>query len=546
MKIVHAWLRELVDVPADVETVARGRSRCAASRWRRSTARRDRLRDHREPARLPESRRPRARSVGHLERAAEDAGPAMPPRRPATSADRRRRSPTPTLCPRYCAQVFDVRIGPSPAWLAERLEAAGVRPINNIVDVTNYVMLEMGQPMHAFDLRAARRRQARDPARGRRRDAADARRRRAHARPGHARHRRRRTCRGGRRRDGRRDSEIHDGHHADGPRERVLPSAVGAPDEQAARTEDRSVDPLRARRRRQRSAGRHRPGGGAVRADWRRQGRRAGDRPLSRSPRAGQDCAARRRASPASSARRCPPASVPGLLQPLGFVLEPTSGGWTVTVPTFRVDVAREADLIEEVGRHFGFDQIPAAFPALTGPQPPPDTAIVRDRVLRQLLVASGFSEAMTFAFIEREAAMPFVEPGAEPAAIANPLSEKYAVLRPSLLPGLARLVRAQPPAQRGKTSGCSKPAAGSCPRRVKAARRRSRGAARRTARTGRRRLAASTSSTSRAWSRASAPPSGWRRSSPRPSGRFSFAAARLERTASATAPVFRSRYSGS
>jgi phenylalanyl-tRNA synthetase beta chain len=132
-----------------------------------------------------------------------------------------------------------------------------------------------------------------------------------------------------------------------------------------------------------------------------------------------------------------PAAAVPGLLQPLGFVLEEASGGWTVTVPTWRVDVAREADLIEEVGRHFGFDRIPAAFPALTQPQPPPATAIVRERVLRQQLVASGFSEAMTFAFVERDAAMPFVEPGAEPAAIANPLSEKYAVLRPSLLPGL-------------------------------------------------------------------------------------------------------------
>jgi phenylalanyl-tRNA synthetase beta chain len=60
-----------------------------------------------------------------------------------------------------------------------------------------------------------------------------------------------------------------------------------------------------------------------------------------------------------------------------------------------------------------------------------------RERILRQVLTASGFSEAMTFAFIEREAALPFCTPGAEPAAIANPLSEKYAVLRPSLLPGL-------------------------------------------------------------------------------------------------------------
>ncbi len=132
-----------------------------------------------------------------------------------------------------------------------------------------------------------------------------------------------------------------------------------------------------------------------------------------------------------------PAAAVPGLLQPLGFTLEESSNGWMVTVPSYRVDVAREADLIEEVGRHFGFDRIPAAFPALSHPQPPPDTAIVRERVLRQQLVANGFSEAMTFAFVERDAAMPFVEPGTEPAAIANPLSEKYAVLRPSLLPGL-------------------------------------------------------------------------------------------------------------
>ena len=58
----------------------------------------------------------------------------------------------PTLCPRYTARlVRNVKIAPSPKWMRDRLRAMGVRPINNIVDITNYVMLEYGQPMHAFD-----------------------------------------------------------------------------------------------------------------------------------------------------------------------------------------------------------------------------------------------------------------------------------------------------------------------------------------------------------------------------------------------------------
>lgn len=63
----------------------------------------------------------------------------------------------PKLCPRYCARVVtDVTIAPSPLWIRRRLSAAGLRPVNNIVDVTNYVMLEMGQPMHAFDISGVR------------------------------------------------------------------------------------------------------------------------------------------------------------------------------------------------------------------------------------------------------------------------------------------------------------------------------------------------------------------------------------------------------
>jgi phenylalanyl-tRNA synthetase beta chain len=98
--------------------------------------------------------------------------------------------------------------------------------------------------------------------------------------------------------------------------------------------------------------------------------------------------------------------------------------------------VQREVDLIEEIARHDGYRALPTTFPALTEPQAAPDPRTLRDRTARHVLTACGLSEAMTFAFIERQAAEPFVESSGL-VGIMNPLSEKYDVLRPSLLPGL-------------------------------------------------------------------------------------------------------------
>ena len=432
MKIVHQWLAELVDVPADVDAVA---SAIALRGFEVASVERGVI-DFEITANRPDC-------LNHVGIAREASVIWKKPVRPLTLAPAVESGETidvdlqdPELCPRYCAQVFEVRIGSSPAWLAERLEAAGVRPINNIVDVTNYVMLEMGQPMHAFD--AARldggRLVIRRAAAGEPLTTLDGVERRLDADMLVIADARRATAVGGVM--GGSTSEIHAG-----TTKMVLESAYFQP-ASVRRTSKKLGLKTEASTRFERGGDIQAPPAGIARAAalFEKIGAGRAIGPIVDrypSPRAAVTVTLRAARITRLLGQAVPSENVPGLLEPLGFALGPTTDGWRVTVPSWRVDVSREADLIEEVGRHFGFDRIPAAFPSLAAAQPDPDPAIRRERVLKELLTASGFSEAMTFAFIEREAALPFCDPGTEPAAIANPLSEKYAVLRPSLLPGL-------------------------------------------------------------------------------------------------------------
>jgi phenylalanyl-tRNA synthetase beta chain len=131
-----------------------------------------------------------------------------------------------------------------------------------------------------------------------------------------------------------------------------------------------------------------------------------------------------------------PDADVRRILTSLGFRPVAQADGWKVAVPTFRVDVSREVDLIEEVGRHYGYDRLPTTFPPLTAAPPPPHPTIDRDRTARRVLLAAGCSEALSFSFIAADRAAPFADAG-QIARISNPLTSQFSVLRPSLLPGL-------------------------------------------------------------------------------------------------------------
>lgn len=374
----------------------------------------------------------------------------------------------PADCPRYVGRVVrGVRVGPSPDWLRRLLTAIGLRSINNVVDVTNFVLWELGQPLHAYDLQKLAGAPATVVVR--------------RARSGE----RLTTLDGVERKL---DSEIL--VIADAERPIGLAGVMGGGDSEVTEaTTDLLIEAAHFDRARVRVATKklglhtdasHRFERGAdfeaclLAADRTAAliAELAGGRVMTGAlDLRGQPPAPRRGKLVLADLNRFAGAEIAAddaerWLSGLGFVPRRLEGAWEVTVPSWRyydfeprpwipgssaatshVAEVYPADLFEEMIRMHGFDRIPAALPALGPPDGHPNPAYRRRRKIRSLLAACGFAEAIHYAFQspEADASLPVLAPAAgesEPVKLANPLSERYSLLRRSVLPNLVESAR--------------------------------------------------------------------------------------------------------
>jgi phenylalanyl-tRNA synthetase beta chain len=345
----------------------------------------------------------------------------------------------PDLCPRFCARVLDVRLGPSPAWLRDRLEAVGVRPINNVVDLSNYVMLELGQPSHAFDLDRVPEgrlivRWARE---GDRLTTLDGVERTLSGRVGVV---------GGTEGPlglagimGGASSEVSD-------QTRVVALEAAWWDPLSIRRASKALGlHTEASHRFERGADPEAPPAATARIAHLLGKIGAGTaRPglLDRhpAPRPRRTTVFRLERAAAMLGTNVPEGRAREILIGLGFGVKEQAGGWSVEVPSWRGDVSREADVVEEVGRHLGIDRIPSTVPPSRGAEglrPAQATA----RAVREALVGAGLTEVINYAFVSDADAGTHAPPRLR---LANPLSEEQAALRSSLvMPGLVGTLRA-------------------------------------------------------------------------------------------------------
>jgi phenylalanyl-tRNA synthetase beta chain len=342
----------------------------------------------------------------------------------------------PDLCPRFCARVLDVRMGPAPAWMRDRLEAVGVRSISNVVDLTNYVMMELGQPSHAFDLAKVpgaelRVRWGRD---GEQLTTLDGVSRTLTARTGVV--------------------------GSPGPALALAGIMGGASSEVSDDTrvvalEAAYWDPLSIRRgaralgmhteashRFERGADPELPPQATARLGHLLAKIGAGSvRPglidVHPAPRPARSAVLRPSRQRTILGVEVPVERSNAILTGLGFAVGAAEGdGRRVEIPSWRGDVLREQDLIEEVGRHYGLDRIPSTLPPARrrgGLRP----AQARARRLRDVLVGAGLVEVVGLTFVaEGLEARPAV-------AVANPLADVAPLLRTSLVdPGLLDTLR--------------------------------------------------------------------------------------------------------
>jgi phenylalanyl-tRNA synthetase beta chain len=348
------------------------------------------------------------------------------------------------LCPRFTGTVLSgVRVGPSPAWLADRLTLAGMRPINNVVDVSNYVMLHLGQPNHAYDL---------DRLGGR---GLTARR----ARPGEA----LTTLDGVERALEGDDCVIADAAGApvgvggimggeateitDATTTVLLEAAYFSP-MAIARTGKRLMLASEARARYERGAD---PEGALAAVDLfahllvetGASELRRGPTTDVRAPMAPpEEIRLRTARVNALLGVELDDATVAGYLHPLGFATTPDGpGAFRVTAPSWRPDVTREIDLVEEVARLYGYRRVTRTVPTGARSSGGLTNHQRRRRELRQVFAGMGLDEAWTTTFLgpgDLERA------GLDPAAVEveNPLDRSESLLRTSLLPGLLKTVR--------------------------------------------------------------------------------------------------------
>ncbi|MBE0598549.1 MAG: phenylalanine--tRNA ligase subunit beta, partial [Desulfuromonadales bacterium] len=359
----------------------------------------------------------------------------------------------PERCPRYAARLIrGVQIGPSPDWLVRRLQTVGLRSINNVVDVTNLVLMELGQPLHAFDFQLLRggRIVVRPAREGELFTTLD-----SQSRP------LKQT-----------DLTICDGEGPvalagimGGENSEIRPQTIDILLESAY------FNPTTIRRTSKRlglhTESSHRfergvdidlvpialdraaalilelAGGEAARGRLDVYPRPVAARQLTISPRRSEEILG----------LSLPAAEIARLLRGIGLQVEREGDGadadadasLKVTVPVFRHDLEREIDLIEEVARLNGYDRIPVTMPVGGALCHPPRESQRQLRRLRDLLVGAGFSEVINYSFVAPAGVdrlgLAEGDPRRQMVRVLNPLTEEQSVMRTTLMPSLLETV---------------------------------------------------------------------------------------------------------